>query len=106
MSIRKRINKHRNWAVNAMKYNKEARNDDWELLFTTLALNGVVLNEAQKFQIKESGINYHTLLRERQRIQSSGQLLPTNKTVLEKRKLAEKEYKDYYSENKQIGFKL
>lgn len=99
MKKRNRFNKHRNWAKAAMKKNPDTRNSDWLLLFQVLADNGVYLSGISKKQILESGVNFHTLLRERQRIQSNGELLPTDYEVLKRRRLLEKEYTEHYSKN-------
>lgn len=96
--VRNRVNKHRNWATNAMKANPNARNNDWELLFTALELNGVPLSSFTKQKIIETGINYHSLLRERQRIQSSGDLLPTCPKVLKSRRLLASYHAEIYGE--------
>lgn len=98
MGVRKTINKHRNWAINAMKENENARNNDWDLLLTALENQGVYFSELQKSHIKHCGINYHTLLRERQKIQSDGELLPTNPEILEKRRLLAADYAEHYSQ--------
>ena len=90
------FNKHRHYCKEAMTANEDARNSDWHLLFTALAQKGIELSDSQIWHIMHSGINMHTLIRERQRIQSSGELLPTNPEVLKKRRLLQEEYREHY----------
>lgn len=96
MKKRTTFNKHRNYCKEAMNAVEEARNSDWILLFTALEQNGVILSTDERIGILESGINMHTLIRERQRIQSSGELLPTNPEVIKKRRLLQEEYREHY----------
>jgi hypothetical protein len=96
MKKRHTFNKHRHYCKEAMNAVEESRNSDWVLLFTALEQNGVELSESQRKSIMKSGINMHTLIRERQRIQSSGELLPTNPEVIKKRRLLQEEYREEY----------
>jgi DNA modification methylase len=89
------FNTHRQWNEKAMTDNEMARNSDWHLLFEVLKNQGVMLNETQKFHILHSGVNMHTLLRERRRIQKEGLLIPTDQEVAKKRKL----YQEYFEQN-------
>jgi hypothetical protein len=98
MSTGKRINSHRQMVMAALSNNLLCREDDLELFFEVLCSKGVNLSENQKYSIKHSGVEFKTLLRERQRFQSKGEFLPSNPEVLKKRKKLASEYTEHYSE--------
>lgn len=99
MTLKKRINRHKKFAMDALEVDENSRNNDWDLIFTSLTLNGVDISEEQQKAIKSSGINIHTLIRERRYIQKSGLYPPTNPEVLKKRRLLAADYAEHYSEN-------
>lgn len=94
----KRINHHKEWALNAMEENENCRNDDLELLFHVLSNKGVYFTDSQKQAIRFSGVEFKSLLRQRQRIQAEGKYLPTNPEILKKRRKMAAKYAKYYSE--------
>lgn len=91
---RKRVtfNRHREWAKAAMRKNAEARNSDWELMFQILEDEGIALRDKHKEAIRNSGLNMHTMVRERRRLQAEGEYIPTRTEVLKVRKLYEQHY--------------
>jgi hypothetical protein len=89
------FNRHKEMNKKAMTENEMARNSDWHLLFEVLKNQGIHLNESQKHHILYSGVNLHTMLRERRRIQKDGELIPTDPVVAKQRKL----YQEYFEEN-------
>jgi len=97
--IKEKIKSTRELVSNILTHNPNARNNDWELLFLALKEKGIKLPSWKRKQIMESGINFHTLLRERQKLQSEGLFLPTNPEVLKRRKRAEEVYREHYSQN-------
>lgn len=95
---RNKINRHQVMAIYALESNPECRNDDTELMLEVLSNQGVILTEEQKNAIKHCGVEFKTLLRQRQFLQSKGYFLPTKKEVLKKRRKLAAEYAEYYSE--------
>ena len=96
---RSRFNKHKEWVTKAMEENEMARNSDWHLLFTVLKNRGIILNNSTIKEIINSEVNMHTLLRERQRIQSKGKLMPTDIDVLKRRRQLKNKYRNNYKIN-------
>lgn len=97
MSTKKRINSHKQMVIAALSNNLLCREDDLELFFEALCNKGVNLTESQKYAIKHSGVEFKTLLRERQRLQSNGEFLPSNPEILKKRKKLALEFTEHYS---------
>jgi hypothetical protein len=98
MNLKKRINKHQVMAIYAMESNPECRNDDMELIIQVLSNQGVNLTESQKHAIKTCGVEFKTLLRQRQYLQSIGKYLPTRPEVLKKRRKLSADCSEYYAE--------
>jgi hypothetical protein len=98
MSTKKRINRHREMAIEAMEQNPICRDSDLELLFQVLYNKGVILSDSQKYAIRNSGVEFKTLLRQRQLLQSQGLFLPINPEVAKKRRRMAAEYAEHYSE--------
>ena len=95
---KKRINRHKMMAMEALENNPESRNNDLELILQVWAVHGLGLTESQKYTIRTCGVEIKTLLRERQLIQAEGKFLPTNPEVLKKRRKLAAEYAENYSE--------
>jgi hypothetical protein len=92
--------KHKDIVMESLEKNENSRNCDWELFFDSLErVEGKYIPNYMRQYIKNSAINFKTLMRERQRIQSSGLFPPTDEEVLRKRKLYQEEYTEHYSEN-------
>lgn len=98
MNFKKRVNRHREMAMKVLESSENARNNDWSLIFDALSIHGVEINYNTKIDIITSGVNVHTLVRERRRIQKTGLFLPTNPTVAKKRRLLAADYAEHYSE--------
>lgn len=98
MTLKKKINRHKELALEVLELSEDARNSDWDLLFDSLSISGVEIDLNTQKVIKSSGVNIHTLVRERRRIQANGLFLPTNPEVLKKRRLLAADYAEHYSE--------
>lgn len=98
MITKKRINSHREMAIKAMEENSICRDSDLELLFQVLYNKGVILNESQKYAIRHCGVEFKTLLRQRQRLQAEGKYLPTNPEIAKKRRKLAAEFSEHYSD--------
>ena len=96
--VRNKINRHQVMAMYALEHNEECRNDDMELILQVLSNQGVNLTESQKYAIKHCGVDFKTLLRQRQLLQSKGFFLPTKPEVLKKRRKLAAECSEFYSE--------
>ena len=99
MSTKRKIETHKDLTLRAMNENVECRNSDIELLLQVLSYKGVELSRMQKNVIRYCGVEFNTLLRARQRIQSEGNLLPTNLNVAKKRRKMQLEYTKHFSES-------
>jgi hypothetical protein len=97
MEFKKKVNKHKELALEVMELNEESRNNDWVLIFDALSLSGVSIDTDTIVRIKKSGVNVHTLVRERRKIQSTGLFLPTNPEVEKRRRLRAADYAEHYS---------
>jgi hypothetical protein len=95
---KKRINRHKEMAIEALNSNPECRNNDLELLFQVWENQGLTIDDNIKEEIKHSGVDIKTLFRQRQLIQSQGKFLPTTPEVLKKRRKLAADYSEYYSE--------
>lgn len=98
MGLKKKINRHKEMAEQAMVSNPNTRNSDWTLLFEVLEQKGINLSKQLRINIVMSGINIHTLVRERRKIQSTGSFLPTDPEVLKRRRLLAADYAEHYGE--------
>lgn len=97
--IRSKINRHRELAKTILENYPNARNDDWDLLFWALNENNVYIPFSIRDKIKKSGLNYHSLLRERQKLQSEGYYIPTDLEIIKRRRISEEVYREHYSRN-------
>jgi hypothetical protein len=97
-NTKKKLNNHREMVIKAMETNPECRNDDTELVIQVLSDKGINLTESQKYAIKTCGVEFKTLLRQRQRLQSEGKYLPTKPEIMKRRRKLAVEYTEHYSE--------
>lgn len=95
---RRRINKHMEMAINAMESNPICRDNDLELYFQVLSNKGITLSDKIKDEIRFSGIEFKTLVRQRQQLQHDGKYLPTTLEIRKKRRKLAAEFAEHYSE--------
>lgn len=90
--------KHGEIALESLEKNPNTRNCDWDLFFDALyRQDGIKIPEEVRYNIKNSKVNFKTIVRERQRIQNSGIYLPTNPEVSKRRNKYCASYIEHYS---------
>lgn len=97
MDLKKERGRYREIALKALETSEQARDSDWTYLFNFLFLgSGIRIPRHIRNQIRNSGFNLSTILRERQKIQNSEGLFPPSPEASERRKKKAKEHAEMY----------